>query len=98
MVEQILFIIKELVHGAQQLGQLDPCSIWALIAICLAASLIIIIRQNNISRRSAMAIRLEEAKADFGFTGAIEKLADEIQDLRRTIESKIKGTPNDEAV
>lgn len=64
---------------------MDACSIWAFIAIGAVTLLGYVLRQSFKAKDVAMEIRMEEAKADIEMTNAIERLAEQIKELRHLI-------------
>lgn len=77
---------------AKKLGSLDQSTIWALISIVLFLALVYMIKQHSKAGEKAANVRVQEATAMIQMTSAIEKLANELQELRHSI--KCKGDNN----
>lgn len=86
----------KLINGAKQLGELTTTEIWALLSLVLTLALVYMIRQNSQAGQRANDMRLEDVQADMKVAAAIEKLADEIQELRHDLPASTssKGEPH----
>lgn len=80
-----LYWLEKAIDGAKQLGALDSCSIWALSTLVLLAYIIWDIKLKRGASERAWNARLAEAKADELLANALDKIHDELKELRQNI-------------
>lgn len=78
-------IISGLIGNAQKLGELSVTSVWAFFTLILIGYIVYDMRIKKQAAESAWNARLEEAKADGLIAAALEKMANEIKELRYKI-------------
>jgi len=80
-------IIKYFIGSAEELGALNAQSVWAFFTLVLIGYILYDMKIKKKSSEDAWAARIEEAKADVMIAGALEKLADDIKELRHDLSS-----------
>jgi len=90
-METVFSGLTQLIGGAEKLGALGAAAVWAFFTLILLGYIFWIQRAQKQAAESAWAARLEEAKADAMMASAVEKLADQIKEIRHTIKC---GGPN----
>lgn len=81
-------IIHQLTSEAENLAKLGAIGAWIFFTIILLLERAWTIKQQKASADHAWEARVEEAKADVMMAGAVEKLAEQIRDLRYEIKGK----------
>ncbi len=79
--------LEGLIKSADKLGNLSAGAIWAFIVVYFIWDA----KQKKESSDKAWAARTEEAKADQLMASAIEKMAEELNELRQEIRFGRKG-------
>lgn len=78
--------LTQLIGGAEKLGALGAAAVWAFFTLILLGYIAWSKRTADKASESAWAARIEEAKADSLIASAMSKMADEIKELRHSID------------
>ena len=81
----MLTILTKFIQQIQVVESLSATAVWAFFCFIFIAYIFYDIKQKKISSEKAWEIRLKEAEADGLMISAIDRLADEIEELRRDI-------------
>lgn len=81
-METISNIFKNLIDGAERLGALSVAAVWAFFTIILIAYVVWDLRTKKEASELAWQARIKDAETDGLIANAIEKLADQIKELR----------------
>ncbi len=85
MIEGLFKLIGALVENAEKLGTFSAAAVWAFFTLVLIGYIFFDMRDKKKAAESAWSARLEEAKADALMASAIEKLADQIREMRYSL-------------
>ena len=77
--------LNELIDGVLRLEALSVAGVWAFFTLVLIVFLTWLLRTQKQSSEKAWEARIEEAKADGMIASALEKLRDEIRELRHRV-------------
>lgn len=78
-------ILEKLIWQADSLAKLGAIGAWVFISLYLIIERVWTQRTQKAAAEHAWEARVEEAKADVMMAGAVEKLADQIRELRYEI-------------
>lgn len=77
--------LDKLIGGAERLGTLSAAGIWAFFTLVLIAYLFLDLRRQQKASQIAWNARLEEVKGEALVAAALERMADEIKELRHYV-------------
>lgn len=92
-MDTIVNIFKNIVDGAERLAGLSVAAVWAFFTIILIAYVIWDQKTKKQASEMAWQARIKDAETDGMMANAIEKLADQIKELR--IKLKCLGGDDD---
>lgn len=78
-------IIDGIIGNAEKLGTLGAASIWAFFTLLLIAYITWDMKAKKSSSDQAWAARIKDAETDGMMAKAVEKLADQIKELRHKL-------------
>lgn len=78
-------LIDGIIQNAEKLGQLSATAIWAFFTLLLVFYIYWDMRAKKTSSDQAWSARIDEAKADSAIANAMEKLADQVKELRHKL-------------
>lgn len=81
-------ILEKLIWQADNLAKLGAIGAWVFISLYLILERVWTQRTQKAAAEHAWEARVEEAKADVMMAGAVEKLADQIRELRYEIKGR----------
>jgi len=81
-METLFSSLEKLLKGAENAAALSATGVWALFCFLFIMYIFYDLRQKKNSSERTTDMRLEEARADALMASAIEKLANEIKELR----------------
>lgn len=86
MTDLLVKILTEVIQGAERLGAFSSSSVWAFFCLVLIAFIFYDKRNQKQSYDNAVEARLAAAKADVLIASSVEKVAEEVKELRYKIE------------
>lgn len=93
-MDTIAKIFTNLIEGAEKLGTLSVTAVWAFFTIILIGYIIWDMKIKKEASELAWQARIKDAETDGMVANAIEKLADQIKELRHKLKC-IGGDEND---
>ncbi len=85
IVKAIADIIAHLISDAERLGQLSATAAWSFFTLVLLAYIVWSLRSQKEAEKNVFEVRLKDAESDIVTAHAINKMADEIKEFRRSI-------------
>ncbi len=85
MVDWIFKVVSDVIGNAEKLAGLSVTGVWAFFTLVLIAYIVYDMKLKKQASDSAWDARLEEAKADGLIAAALEKMSNEIKELRYRI-------------
>lgn len=82
MMDIITKILDQFIGGAERLGALGVSAVWAFFVVILIAYIAWDLKAKKEAAELAWQARIKESEADGMVANAIEKLADQIKELR----------------
>lgn len=82
MTDWIPQLIEGIIKNAERLGALSATAIWAFFTLILIGFITWKMKAESQASEAAWTARIEEAKADGMIANALEKLSDQVKELR----------------
>lgn len=83
-------VLEKFIGSAERLGVLSSSSVWAFFCLVLLAYIFVDSRYKRKASEQAWNARLEEANADHLMAQAVEKMAEQIRELRYSLNGRNK--------